>query len=112
MTRAGDLEIRVEALAQGGSIVRVEGELDLATTQHLEAAVEGAEPRSRLVIDLTACTFLDSSAVRVLLSKARSTQAAGGSISLVASNPGLLRVLEIAAVDTVLPVHSTLDAAL
>jgi anti-sigma B factor antagonist len=112
VARAGDLDIRVEALAQGGSIVRVEGELDLATKQHLETAVEGADPRGRLVIDLTACTFLDSSAVRLLISTARSVQATGGNLSLVASDPGLLRVLEIAAVDTVLPVHSTLDAAL
>lgn len=104
--------MRVEALAQGGSIVRVEGELDLATTQHLEAAVQGADPRGRLIIDLTACTFLDSSGVRLLISMARSAQADGGDLSLVVSNPGLLRVLEIAAVDTVLPVHSTVDAAL
>jgi anti-anti-sigma factor len=112
VARAGDLEVRIETLAQGGSVVRVEGELDIATTQHLEAAVEDTEPQSRLVIDLTACTFLDSSAIRVLLSKARSAEATGGSISLVASDPGLLRVLEIAAVGTVLPVHPTLDAAL
>lgn len=113
MTRAGDLDITVEALAQGGSVVRVDGELDLATKQRLEAAVEGAaDPTGRLVIDLTACTFLDSSAVRLLISTARSAQAAGGDLSLVASDPGLLRVLEIAAVDTVLSVHPTLDAAL
>lgn len=112
MTRAGEPDITVEALAQGGSVVRVDGELDLATKQHLEAAVDGADPSERLVIDLTACTFLDSSAVRVLISTARAAQAAGGDLSLVASDPGLLRVLEIAAVDTVLPVHPTLDAAL
>lgn len=112
MTRAGDLDITVEALAQGGSVVRIDGELDLATKQRLEAAVEGADPTRRLVIDLTACTFLDSSAVRLLISTARSAQEAGGDLSLVASNPGLLRVLEIAAVDTVLSVHPTLEAAL
>jgi anti-sigma B factor antagonist len=111
VARAGDLDITVEALAQGGSVVRVDGELDLATKQHLEEAVERADPSGRLVIDLTACTFLDSSAVRVLMSTARSAQAAGGNLSLVASDPGLLRVLEIAAVDTVLSVHATLDEA-
>lgn len=92
--------------------MRVDGELDLATKEQLEAAVDGADPSGRLVIDLSACTFLDSSAVRVLISAARSAREAGGNFSLVASNPGLLRVLEIAAVDTVVPVHPTLDGAL
>lgn len=108
----GDVGITTEALAAGGAVVRVDGELDMATTHRLEDAVEKADQGGRLVIDLTACTFLDSSAVRVLVSTARAAQAAGGSFSLVASDSGIVRVLEIAAVDTILPVHSTLDAAL
>jgi anti-sigma B factor antagonist len=109
---AGDVGISAETLADGGTVVRVDGELDMATTHALEEAVEGADRSRRLVIDLTACTFLDSSAVRVLVSTARAAQTAGGSCSLVASNSGIVRVLEIAAVDTILPVHSTLDSAL
>lgn len=112
MARAGDVGITTEALADGGAVVRVDGELDMATAQRLEEAVEDADPTGRLVIDLTACTFLDSSAVRALISAARAAQAAGGSFSLVASDSGIVRVLEIAAVDTILPVHPTLDAAL
>jgi hypothetical protein len=34
------------------------------------------------------------------------------SVSLVATDPGVLRVLEITALDTAVPVHATLDAAL
>jgi anti-sigma B factor antagonist len=112
VTRAGEVDITVEPLSQGGSVVRVAGELDLATNERLEAAVEGAGPADPLVIDLTGCTFLDSSAVRVLMSTARSAQAAGGNLSLVVSDPGLLRLLEIAAVDTVIPVHATIADAL
>jgi anti-anti-sigma factor len=112
VARAGELNITVQTLEQGSSVVRVDGELDLATKQHLEEAVEGADASGHLVIDLTACTFLDSSAVGVLISTAHTAHAVGGNLSLVASDPGLLRVLEIAAVDTVLPVHRTLDEAL
>ena len=112
MARAGDVRITAEAIAEGVAVVRVDGELDVATTHQLEEAVESADSSGRLVIDLTACTFLDSSALRVLVSSARGARAAGGSFSLVASDSGILRVLEIAAVDTILPVHSTLDAAL
>lgn len=112
MARAGDVGITTETLVAGGTVVHVDGELDAATAHQLEEAVEGADPNERLIINLTACTFLDSSAVRVLVSTSRATQSAGGSFSLVASDSGIVRVLEIAAVDTILPVHSTLDAAL
>lgn len=101
-----------EALPEGPVVVRVEGELDMATSGNLEEAIADAEPGVRLVIDLTECTFLDSSAVRVLVETVRSMEQSKGNVSLVARDPGILRVLEIAAVDTMLPVHPTLDAAL
>lgn len=99
-----------ETLADGAIVVRVEGELDLATSGALEEALDAANG-GRLVIDLGGCTFVDSSAVRVLVSAARSAEESGRTVSLVARDPGILRVLEIAAVDTMLPVHSSVDEA-
>lgn len=101
-----------ETVLDGIVVVRVEGELDLATCAPFEDAVGEVDPGQRLVIDLTQCTFLDSSAVRVLVTTIRATQAAEGSVSLVATDPGLLRVLEIAGVDTMLSVHPSLDDAI
>jgi anti-anti-sigma factor len=112
VARAGDVEVTREALPDGPVVVRVEGELDMATSGDFEEAVAEHESGERLVIDLTECTFLDSSAVRVLVETARTIEQSGGKVSLVARDPGLLRVLEIAAVDTMLAVHDTLDEAL
>lgn len=84
----------------------------MATAPALEEALAEAGFAERLVVDLTSCTFVDSSAVRVLVASARDSQAARGSLALVVTDPGILRVLEISAVDTMLPVHETLDAAL
>jgi anti-sigma B factor antagonist len=112
VARAGDVEVTRETLPEGPVVIRVEGELDMATSGNFEEAIAQAEPGARLVIDLTECTFLDSSAVRVLMETARSMERSNGVVSLVARDPGILRVLEIAAVDTMLPVHATLDAAL
>jgi anti-anti-sigma factor len=112
VARAGDVEVTREALPEGAVVVRVEGELDMATSGDFEEAIGDGDPVDRLVIDLTDCTFLDSSAVRVLVETARAMEASGGKVSLVVQDPGILRVLEIAAVDTMLPVHDTLDAAL
>jgi anti-anti-sigma factor len=106
------VEVTRETLPEGGVVVHVDGELDLATVTSLEEALAEAEPEDRLVIDLAECTFIDSSAVRVLVAAARDAGDSGRTVALVAHDPGILRVLEIAAVDTMLPVHDTLDSAL
>jgi anti-anti-sigma factor len=108
VARAGDVDVTTETLPDGAVVVHVDGELDMATSGALEEALEGTDG-GRVVIDLGGCTFVDSSAVRVLVRAARSAEESGRTLSLVARDPGILRVLQIAAVDTMLPVHSTLD---
>jgi anti-sigma B factor antagonist len=107
---AADFEVTVEVVP-GARVVRVRGELDLATTPTFEAAI-GAPDDGRLVVDLGECTFVDSSAIRALLRAARSAGDAGGSAAVVAVEPATLRVLEIAGVDQALPVVSSVSDAL
>jgi anti-sigma B factor antagonist len=92
-------------------VVGVEGELDLATSASLAEALDALSTAGDVVIDLSGCTFIDSSAVRLFVETARAAQESGGKVSLVTRDPGILRVLEIAAVNTLLPVHESVDAA-
>jgi anti-anti-sigma factor len=108
---ADEFEITVDTLAGGGSLVGVTGELDMATSAELESALQRTDPQQRVVVDLTACDFLDSSAIRVLLGGAVRAESAGGSLSLVAPDPQLRRVLEIAGLEAKLPIHPTVEAA-
>ena len=112
MAKVGEFEVSRKELPDGGTVLHVEGELDMATAPALEDALADAGFAERVVVDLSSCSFVDSSAVRVLVSSARDSQAAGGSLALVVTDPGLLRVLEISGVDTMLPVHDALDHAL
>jgi anti-anti-sigma factor len=112
VARAGELEVTLEPISDEADVLRVAGELDLGTTPDFERVAEGADSSRRLVVDLSSCTFLDSAAVRSLLTLARVRGSAGGATVIVAGEPGILRVLEIAAVDRLLPVLPTLDAAL
>jgi anti-anti-sigma factor len=112
MARVGDLEVSVEQLPRGGTLIRVSGELDLATSPELEQVVSDIDLAFPLVFELTGCSFLDSSAVRVLLTTARRAQDAGGGASAVAADPGIRRALEIAGAATILPMHTSLAAAL
>jgi anti-sigma B factor antagonist len=93
-------------------VVSVHGELDLATAPRLEEELTTRTPGKHLVIDLTGCTFLDSSGVRVLALTASALSEEEGRLAVVASDAGIVRVLEITGIDTLIDVHSSLDTAL
>lgn len=106
-----DFEVAVES-SDDLTVVHVRGELDLATTPELDEAIGDAVGSGRLVLDLTECTFVDSSAIRALLGAARAQRQAGGTSSLVAVDPGVLRALEIAGVEQALPIRASVSDAL
>jgi anti-sigma B factor antagonist len=110
MASIGDLDIAVEGLPQGGKHLRIAGELDLATVGELERVLEATDASEPLVIDLTECSFLDSSAVRVIMQAADKAEGEGV-ISVVAPSPGIRKTLEIARVDAMLPIHTALPEA-
>jgi anti-sigma B factor antagonist len=105
----GDFDVRAEPMPDGGMVLTVTGELDLATTPRLEDALLERPPGERLVIDLSACTFLDSSGVRVLATSANGIAAEGSRLELVVTDSGIARVLEITGIDTLIDVHSSLE---
>ena len=63
------------------------GDRDLATAPQREEALSGRLEESGLVIDLSDCTFIDSSCVRVLVSVARETEEADPTGSPAWQNP-------------------------
>jgi anti-anti-sigma factor len=89
----------------GCVVVRVEGDLDMATTASFDETVVSTASDLHLAIDLSACTFLDSSGARAIAAAANRHPR----VSVVAADPGILRVLQITALDTMLSVHSSLD---
>jgi anti-sigma B factor antagonist len=89
-------------------VVRVDGELDMANAASFEEAFPASEDASHVVVDLSGCTFLDSAGTRALASAVRQAE----QLSIVATDPGVLRVLEITALDTMVAIHPSLDAAL
>lgn len=89
-------------------VVRIEGELDMASADALENAMSPVASAAHVVIDLSSCTFLDSTGMRVIAATVRDVPR----VSVVATDPGVLRVLEITAVNTMVSVHASLDDAL
>ena len=93
------------------SIIHVVGELDLSTVGAFDAELEQSLSAKRVVVVLSECTFIDSSALRALVRAQRAVSEGGGGMSLVAPSQPARRVLEVAALDRFLPVFDTVADA-
>jgi anti-sigma B factor antagonist len=99
--------------ADFGTLVEVAGEVDIATSPRLRAALAERPPTGGLLlVDLTDVTFMDSSGLSVVLTLQRDTTAAGDRLAIVCP-PGPVRLLfEVTGVDAELPLYATRAAAL
>jgi anti-sigma B factor antagonist len=91
------------------------GEIDAHTAPALRQAVANqlADPAvTHLVVDLSGTTFLDSSALGVLIGSFKRMRERDGRLDIVQPPPELRRIFEITALDRVLPVAETHAAAL
>jgi len=86
------------------SVVRVHGELDLATAAGLrQELLEALLPvPARLVVDLADCPFLGATAVQLLMSAHLRAQAQGTRLTLRGCRPQARWVLRLCCVDDVL----------
>ncbi len=107
---AGDLTLTT-GTDGGASIIHVVGELDLSTIAALDAELELSLPAGRVVVNLSECTFIDSSALRSLVRAQRAVSEGGGSLALVAPSQAARRVLEVTALDRFIPVFETVAEA-
>jgi anti-sigma B factor antagonist len=97
--------------AEGVSVLKVTGDLDLSTIDAFDAELEQSLDSERLVIELADCTFIDSSALRALVRAQKLVTRAGGELALVAPSQPARRVLEIATLDRFVPVFGTVGEA-
>jgi anti-anti-sigma factor len=83
------------------AIVRLSGELDIATADELRDALELIElgENERLVIDLSAVGFMDSSGLRILIAAQREATADGYRLTVVTGDSPAKRVLELTRMD-------------
>lgn len=110
-----DSDISVTTRYEGTvTVVLVEGELDVATAPELRTRLVEiiAEGETELILDFTDVTFLDSTALGVLISARRRVQALDGFVDVVTSKPHLLKLFHITALDKVFALHPTVKAAL
>lgn len=98
----------------GAAVVTAVGEFDLAMSARLQVELEAAilDLSPRLVVDLSATLFMDSSAIGALMSAAKLAQSNGGWVRLVSPQRAVRRILELTQIDSVLGVYDDVDAAI
>ncbi len=117
MTDSGATSGREDAVKSvekrdGATIVSLAGELDLYNAEHVRAALLEAcgEDTHMLVIDLADVTFIDSTALGVLI-EARSRLADRNTFRLAAPGLETRRALEVSGLDKHFSVYDTVADA-
>jgi anti-sigma B factor antagonist len=102
---------RCEHITGSRALVTAVGELDLNTCPQFKKALDSAARRAvnHLVVDLSGVTFMDSTALSLLAAEQRRR---AEPLHLVATEPQLLRILEVTGCTRIFVIHSSLDDAL
>ena len=108
-----DLVVQVEE-RDGWAVARASGDLDLTTAPRLReqlvrVVVEG---QPRVVLDLQAVDFVDSTGLGVIVGLLKRTRSQGGDLRLVSTRTGLRQILELTALDQALPLAATVQEVL
>jgi anti-anti-sigma factor len=104
-----------EAVHPNARIVSIAGEFDLPVADRAEGALARAssDPERALVLDLTQCTFLDSTAVALIVGAARALTNGQSKIAIAAQPESTVAdMLRLTGIDRTVPVLETLAAAL
>jgi anti-sigma B factor antagonist len=102
---------------EGVAVLAMGGEIDYAASPQLRERIAAhiKAGRRRLVIDLSAATFIDSTTIGVLLGAVTKLRdAGGGSLQIVCAdeNAKVLRIFEITGVDSMIELYSSREEAL
>jgi len=95
-------------------VIELGGEVDLYTAPEFkERMVKVIEDgKTRLVVDLSGATFIDSTTLGVLVGGVKRLRPSGGSLALVCNNPNIQKIFEITGLDRVFTIHETRADAL
>ena len=94
-------------------VLAVRGEIDVSTAPQLRDRLLAVaqDGHATAVVDLSEVSFLDSTALGVLVSGLKRFRSAGGDLRLVVTGQRVAKVLEITGLGDVFPIYESADAA-
>ncbi len=99
--------------AEGPPVVRLHGELDMATAPRLGRALHAAldTTPTRLDVDLSKLTFVDSTGIRVLFDAGRRARADGCTLVLCSPCRSVRKALRLTRIDLLVAIDEGLLSA-
>jgi anti-sigma B factor antagonist len=106
MSMARQSSAWVDVTEENGTLVlRLHGELDMASRKAIEPVVMAAVTTvGSVTLDLAELTFCDSSGLAILITASRKVEANGSSIAVCNMRPPVRRAFEIAGLGDLIPV--------
>ena len=95
-------------------VIKLQGEVDLYAApelkDHVNRAIESG--KTKLVLDLSEATFIDSTTLGILVSGMKRLRPRGGMLAVLCPDPTMARIFDITGLNRMFSVHDTLDSAL
>ena len=108
-----EFALNEDSLDADRHVVAVRGEIDLFTAPDLKSALSDAmeSGHDRIVVDLTDTTFLDSTALGVLIGAVKRLRSRDGRLTLVNTDQNIAKTFEITGLDQIFSISQTRDEA-
>ncbi len=109
-----DFSTKRSQLTDDLGVVELSGEVDLYTAPRFKEDLVGLIESGveAIVIDLSQVTFIDSTALGVIIGGVKRLRERDGRLMIVAGSRPVVRILDITGLDKVLTVFDTRDEAL
>ena len=114
MGRFIDFAVGDEAIDDHTHVVTPRGDVDALTAPKLGRRLLGLaeEGKTRLVVDLSNVTFMDSTGIGVLLNALHNLSKRHGGLALVCPTERILRPFQVSGLVGYLPIFSSREAAI
>lgn len=109
-----DQDFQIEERSGGTTpVIAVSGEIDVATAPQLRECLHRtvAAGNATVVLDLLDVSFLDSTALGVLVGALKRCREQGGDLHVVVADPRILKIFEITGLTNVFTIADSLQAA-
>ena len=108
-----EFAVSEEELSADRHVVAVRGEIDLFTAPELKQTITDVieRGRTRIVVDLGETTFLDSTALGVLIGAVKRLRSHDGALAIVNTDANIAKTFEITGLDQVFTIVPTRNEA-
>ncbi len=107
------MDIQYSTLDAGIRLIKLSGRLDIIGTGEIETKFAGycSGDRVHVIVDLSGVDFLASIGIRLLVLTAKSVAQRGGRMVLLNPTDDVYHILDLAGINSIIPVYSSLESA-